>query len=272
MDDFGSQHSHCSIDSTSTCSSTGGDVVAALCAQERQQRGMAIMALQTTGTYVKPSKLCRDTSCTNIHQTIARAEFATADVRALLPQLLQAPFVAVTLVEDPSARAPQGWERPPSADVWFTPEQESAMREHGGARLFCQALPPDGSARQFADGQAVVNIFKMLRALVDGAQVDDSTFVVQRGRLVHLDGVHFMISTSDLRSPSGGTLACATVSIPGERRRRKITVAVQMVLSAWLGGVTAAYPKRDKAAYIVTDDLRVEPNNGRQGNGATERG
>eukprot|EP00611_Tribonema_gayanum_P029954 TRINITY_DN8187_c0_g2_i3.p1 TRINITY_DN8187_c0_g2~~TRINITY_DN8187_c0_g2_i3.p1 ORF type:complete len:294 (-),score=92.61 TRINITY_DN8187_c0_g2_i3:113-994(-) len=192
--------------------------------------------------------------------TMERTGHAPPAVRALLPLLLQSPLVALTLVADAAAPPPRGWRRPASADVWYTEEQEAAMMAHDGTRLFASALP-GGDAAALPDGAVVVHMVQMLRVLVDGAPPADDTAVLSArdGCLEPLDGVHFMVGTSEYRSVTGVPLPSATVSMPWAcGARRHLTVAVPNIVGAWLGGVSAAQPKRERAAYVVTEDLYVD--------------
>ncbi|KAG5187074.1 hypothetical protein JKP88DRAFT_254220 [Tribonema minus] len=146
---------------------------------------------------------------------------------------------------------------PASADEWYTREQAAAMMAHAGARLFASALPPRGDAAALRDGTVVAHMVKMLRVIVDGAAVEGTVLIVRDGHLHVLDGVHLMVGTSDQRSATGVTLPSATVSIPGAARgaggaAKQLTVGVPVIVSAWLGGVSAVYERRERAAYRVS--------------------
>ncbi|KAG5177111.1 hypothetical protein JKP88DRAFT_249023 [Tribonema minus] len=195
-------------------------------------------------------------------------------------------FVALYTVAAGSP-PPAGHVLPPSAAVWYTPEQRDAMVAHSGAR-FCTMRGRTAAARGEL-GCIYVDYVRLLRTYVqrgsgangiffepfidtymtedaDGAAVPVSVYNVREIKDVkfHIDPKHH----------DNRTRPWLQVEIPAHPQggRPRIEECVVVVLSAWFGGVTAQRPLNAQfpAEFLVTGGLTIRPAPARRALTSTE--
>ncbi|KAG5182310.1 hypothetical protein JKP88DRAFT_245743 [Tribonema minus] len=158
------------------------------------------------------------------------------------------------------APSPQGWMRPESSSAWYNDAQFAAMCQHRGPRLF--TMPGDDEScrrRGDADGQLYVNCQRLALAMFHRRAGLNGVFFERRGgAVVELEGASFIMTPDHC---CGRTKPWFQIKIPPSKhgRRRGIAECGVVILSAWLGGVTAQRPKNAQcpAMCLVAGDLQV---------------
>ncbi|KAG5193096.1 hypothetical protein JKP88DRAFT_240739 [Tribonema minus] len=149
----------------------------------------------------------------------------------------------------------QDWQVPDTRATWFTPEQFEAMVNHNGDLLVARPTGPDTAP---SERYVLLDLHRLLVSLVlDRCALDGVFYEWVDGQLCEL-AWHKVIVLQGYCCK--GTRPWMQVCLPGRRGGRSgISGCAVVVVSAVLGGLTAAKPVADGAEFCVTGGMRIRP-------------